>query len=434
MPNGIEVAAVWQLGSWQVDASTGEIRGEAGTARLEPKLLDLLRLLIEADGAVVSQAQLLQQLWPGVIVGEDTVARAVSRLRRALGDSARDAQYIETLPKRGYRLISPVRLIEATSSVDGSAAVQPDAPSAPVVPGITRRPGVWSAVGLGVVLAIVIGLAIYGGDPVTESGPTGGAESELLARADDHYGQYHYADNEAALQLYERVLVLRPSHPPALAGLANALVQKAMRWPDGGSGEREFRQLGEALKAGHLREPANARLLARAKGLALQALEQDPDSTIALRAFGLAASAQGDFDAALAAYRHALTVDPDAWGVLINLADVLEITGHPEQALPVFEAAFAAMERAYAREPARIRGWDAALGVLIGDRYRQRGELAKAEHWYRTVLRTTPHHGQATTALAELLRGQGDDDQADALCEALVLFDPKQGCGDPVGE
>ncbi|MCB1627442.1 MAG: tetratricopeptide repeat protein, partial [Xanthomonadales bacterium] len=231
--------------------------------------------------------------------------------------------------------------------------------------------------------------------------------------------QYHYADNEAALQLYERVLVLRPSHPPALAGLANALVQKAMRWPEGGSGEREFRQLGEALKAGHLREPANARLLARAKGLALQALEQDPDSTIALRAFGLAASAQGDFDAALAAYRHALTVDPDAWGVLINLADVLEITGHPEQALPVFEAAFAAMERAYAREPARIRGWDAALGVLIGDRHWQRGDGLQAEAWYRRVLRIAPLHPAATRALAGVLQVQGDTAGAAQLCAGL---------------
>ena len=122
-----------------------------------------------------------------------------------------------------------------------------------------------------------------------------------------------FPDNEAALLLYERVLQLRPDHPPALAGLANALVQKAMRWPQGGEAGTEFTRLRDALAAGHLQSEPGRRLLDRARGLAEEAIRVDPGSTIALRAYGLAASAQEDFDAALDAYRRALDIDPEAW-------------------------------------------------------------------------------------------------------------------------
>lgn len=399
----------WQIGDWRVDPDSGEIEGARGRARLEPKLLDLLRLLVEADGGVVSHEQLLQALWPGMIVGEDTLARSVSRLRRALGDSAKSPEYIETLPKRGYRLVAAVQRALLPRETDAAA------PAPRPAPATGRR---WWPLALA--MGVLASLAWLAWPEVPEPAAIAPApEAAMLARADDHYAQYQYPDNEAALQLYERVLTLRPDHPPALAGLANALVQKAMRWPDGAGGDREFERLGDALAAGHLREPAQARLLSRARGLAERAWQLDPELTIAWRAYGLAASAQGDFDTALDAYRNALARDPQAWGVQINLADLLEISGQPEQALPHFESAFAAMQQAYASEPARVRGWDAALGVLIGDRYLVRGDAAGAETWYRRVLAIAPSHPAASRALIALLRDQGADGEAERLCRSL---------------
>ena len=301
-------AGTGQIGDWRLDPLSGDLDGPAGRVRLEPKLLDLLRMLAEAEGQVLGHAELLQALWPGMIVGDDTIARSISRLRRALDDDARAPRYIETLPKRGYRLLAPVRRPAADEPGEGQATSN--------LHGDRLRP-------LWIVLAILFAVMAAGSfgaywwsitrtpEPLAE--PERTAESELLARADDHYAQYQFPDNEAALLLYERVLQLRPDHPPALAGLANALVQKAMRWPQGGEAGTEFTRLRDALAAGHLQSEPGRRLLDRARGLAEEAIRVDPGSTIALRAYGLAASAQEDFDAALDAYRRALDIDPEAW-------------------------------------------------------------------------------------------------------------------------
>src|SRR5438270_13793337 len=65
-------------------------------------------------------------LWPGVIVGEDSLARTVSKLRQALGDDAKAPRYIETIAKRGYRL-----LVEVESVVSSNAPAPVDLPATP---------------------------------------------------------------------------------------------------------------------------------------------------------------------------------------------------------------------------------------------------------------------------------------------------------------
>lgn len=74
---------------------------------------------------------------------------------------------------------------------------------------------------------------------------------------------------------------------------------------------------------------------------------------------------------ALATYETALEIDPEAWGVLINMGDVLEISGRAREAVPFFERAYAAMDKAYKAEPARIRPWQARLGVITAQRKEQ---------------------------------------------------------------
>jgi tetratricopeptide (TPR) repeat protein len=123
----------------------------------------------------------------------------------------------------------------------------------------------------------------------------------------------------------------------------------------------------------------------------------------------------------MAAYDAAIALDPNAWGPLINMGDVLEISGRGSEALPFFEAAYAAMTRVYENEMVRVRPWYAELGVLIGDRYKTRGENARAESWYRHVLSYAPLHRVATSHLAQLLREQGNSPAADALCRELEV-------------
>ena len=82
---------------------------QAGTARhLEPQVMDLLAFLASTGGRVVSKAEIIDAVWDGRFIAEATLTRAMADLRRALGDDHRSHQYIETIPKRGYRLAAAI--------------------------------------------------------------------------------------------------------------------------------------------------------------------------------------------------------------------------------------------------------------------------------------------------------------------------------------
>lgn len=403
--------AVFRVGGFEADRASGTLAGEDGRQRLEPKVMDLLALLAARAPRVVPREDIMAALWPGLVVGEDSLARTVSKLRQALGDDAKAPRYVETIAKRGYRLLAAVR----PAAPDAGDSVPSGPTTAPAAP--PRR--WWIAVALAAVAGIAAVLAWLppGGAPA----PPPDESVRLLARADDYYFQFSRADNEAAIELYQRVLGLHPDDPLAMAGLANALVQRCVRWPQGeGDASPAFTRLGDALANGHLeREPARSQLQ-RARLLAQRAVELAPAAAATHKALGFVAGAQRRFDTALASYRRAVELDPDAWGPLINIGDLLEITGKGEQALPYFEQAHAAMTRAYDRTPVQVRPWHAELGVLIAARHRVRGDMPAAETWYRRVLAQSPLHPAATAGLAKLLRAGGDDAQADRICAELV--------------
>ncbi|MBB1061249.1 tetratricopeptide repeat protein [Marilutibacter spongiae] len=404
-----------QFGDWRAEHASGELTGPSGTQRLEPKVMDLLFLLAGRPGDVVPREALMEALWPDMVVGDDSLARTVSKLRQALGDDARMPRYVETIAKRGYRWCGP-----AASSAPHDRTHAPAGAAALPRNGARRRS---VAVALGVLGAVAVVAVTWQAGPRPDAGPVTPVESRerdaLLARADDAYFQFSRADNEAAIELYQRVLGVHPDDPAALAGLANALVQRALRWPQAsGSDVHEFRRLGDALANGHLaREPQRGQV-ERARLLAQRAVAQAPDSAAAHKAAGFVASAQGRFDDALAAYARTVELDPDNWGAMINTGDVLDITGRAG-ADAWFERAYAAMERAYPDNPAQVRPWQAALGVLVASRLQARGDSVGAEAWYRRVLRQAPLDPAATSGLADVLRASGDAPQAERLCTEL---------------
>src|SRR5262245_9762769 len=70
--------------------------------------MDLLVFLASAEGRVVSKNEIIDTVWKGRFIAEATLTRSIADLRRALGDSSQRPQYIETIAKRGYRLVAPV--------------------------------------------------------------------------------------------------------------------------------------------------------------------------------------------------------------------------------------------------------------------------------------------------------------------------------------
>jgi Tol biopolymer transport system component/DNA-binding winged helix-turn-helix (wHTH) protein len=120
---------------------------------LEPKTFDVLRYLIEHRDRVVTKEELLDSIWKDTFVTPNVLTRAVAQLRKALGDDAFEARYIETISKRGYRFIAP------------TAAFRPETPQLSVVPPLPtqarRRAVSVVPVILAIVLLAAVGFAVF---------------------------------------------------------------------------------------------------------------------------------------------------------------------------------------------------------------------------------------------------------------------------------
>ena len=107
MRNASEVI---RFGVFEVDLRTGELRRHGLRVRLPSQSFQVLQLLLERPGGMVSREELREKLWPAntFVDFDHGVNAAVKRLREALGDSADNPRFVETLPRRGYRFIAPV--------------------------------------------------------------------------------------------------------------------------------------------------------------------------------------------------------------------------------------------------------------------------------------------------------------------------------------
>ena len=94
---------------WQVDPSANTLRNGKQLQQLEPKAMDVLLLLCRHAGEVLSSDDIVSQCWPGIATGDNPLHKTLTQLRKALGDSATNPTYIETIRKRGYRTLAEVR-------------------------------------------------------------------------------------------------------------------------------------------------------------------------------------------------------------------------------------------------------------------------------------------------------------------------------------
>ena len=100
--------AKFQVGQWRVDPGLNSISSNGTTVRLEPKVMEVLVCLASQPGEAVGKEAILKTVWPDTFVSDDVLIRSVSELRRVFEDDAREPRFIETIPKRGYRLVAPV--------------------------------------------------------------------------------------------------------------------------------------------------------------------------------------------------------------------------------------------------------------------------------------------------------------------------------------
>jgi DNA-binding winged helix-turn-helix (wHTH) protein len=114
---------LFRFGVFEAEEKSGELRRQGTRVKVNAQAFQVLLMLLERPGEVVSRESIQQRLWPeGTFVDFDHgMNSAVNRIREALGDSAAQPRYVETLARRGYRFVAPV---ECVGGSNGSPAVQ----------------------------------------------------------------------------------------------------------------------------------------------------------------------------------------------------------------------------------------------------------------------------------------------------------------------
>src|SRR5215813_8596208 len=103
----------YEFGPFRVDADDRQLLRAGEVVPLTPKVFDILLVLVQNSGHILTKAEVMKLVWPDAAVEEGNLARNISTLRNALGEKPREHQYIETVPWRGYRFVANVKQVRS---------------------------------------------------------------------------------------------------------------------------------------------------------------------------------------------------------------------------------------------------------------------------------------------------------------------------------
>jgi DNA-binding winged helix-turn-helix (wHTH) protein/TolB-like protein/Flp pilus assembly protein TadD len=176
-----------RVGDWLVDGNLNTIEREGAVVHLEPKAMAVLLHLAARPGEAVSRDELLAAVWPDVIVSDNALTQVIIKLRKALSDTAREPKYLQSISKKGYRLIADVSAGDDRPPAPGAAAEHPQPqPAAAAAPGQAprRAPAAGMVLALAAVVALVAaGLVLRAREPAAPVPPAASSESMQAATA-----------------------------------------------------------------------------------------------------------------------------------------------------------------------------------------------------------------------------------------------------------
>jgi DNA-binding winged helix-turn-helix (wHTH) protein len=284
----------FHLGKALIDPSTRSISGPGGTTVVEPRVMQVLVVLAEAAGSVVTRDTLFNRCWGGVYVGDDSLNRAVASVRRIAAEIARGSFTLETIPRTGYRLVAPQKA--AAEPVPEAGPDSPDEAS-----DRAARPSRRLVVTGGLVAATVGAVGLWSALPPSVDPRV----TELL----DH-GRQALRDelpdrDRQGLGFFRRAVAIDPDNAAAWGLLTLALRNVAENAPP-----------AETTAAIHACEAA-----------ARRALALDPREGNALAALATLRPYFGDWVAAENRLRKVLAVAPDNTAAISHLVTLLQSVG-----------------------------------------------------------------------------------------------------------
>ena len=300
---------VMRIGQANIDFDALTIHGLEGQFSMESKVMRVLEVLVENAGQVLTRSDLIEAVWGVEYGGDERLSRAISLLRKALGDSRSKAEYIETIPRRGYRFIAEIGTVESaetpeikvepesanevleTALVPDTKAKKPVAQEETQTRPKRTKPLVVLACCVLIFALVTLFIPRFNSsfNPNSTS-----AQMEL------GFENLNYFSQDSLMleseQIFSEILADNPDNAASRAGLSLALIRR---------------------HANSDRDPA---LLRRAKSSAEAALRSDDHLGLANIALGWAKEFSGDLDGAMKAYDRAGVLDPDNIFLLEGLA------------------------------------------------------------------------------------------------------------------
>jgi DNA-binding winged helix-turn-helix (wHTH) protein/tetratricopeptide (TPR) repeat protein len=333
---------------WTLLRRSGELLRDGARIRLQTQPLQVLEELLARPGELVTREELIARLWPKGVVDFDTALNsAVHRLRTALGDHAETPQYIETIPRRGYRFIG---CLDAPVVVPQEASAAPVDPLPRSAPETARPQARWWPSAAALLVVVAAAAAVWTsrveGPSVESAGPqasTGARANESYQRAQFLFQRRAPGDIALARQYYRAAIEADPDFARAWAGLAGTYWLDTVegRTPPAeglplmrDAAERAL-ELDPRLAEAHLRLAIYLSQVGDLNGHAehlRQALELDPEDPLVLGTLASHELQEGRFDEAIVLQRRAVEADPLSGVTRYNLGSMLYFAGRLDEA------------------------------------------------------------------------------------------------------
>jgi len=415
-----------RFGAFEVDLHLGQLRKHGIRLKLQDQPFQVLALLLEHPGDLVTREEFRQKLWPAdTFVDFDTgLNSAIKKLRDGLGDSAEEPRYIQTLPRRGYRFIAPLAAHpQGTPQTQGSAepgtevgaVPEPVASSgftdspvpAPSARG-TRIP--WALAGLGILLVLFFAVMRFW-NPAAMAPTAAGVDAAPPLKPQPTMGRaiilkHPSANPEANELLQYAVFLIRFQFEPLRA---RSMLERALQLDPNFTEARTYYAVTYiiAVEGGISNDPGD---ILRAEEELRRALKEDAQIALAHAMLGAVHFFHSQMDLADEETLQAIRLEPGDLGGEVWLLIQKRFLGN--------EGAMPAARKLVESEPLF---WPSRY--VLGELLREQGKTAEAMRAYELVLEQAPQNSTVLRCLARAYLDAGNLPKARQTLERLRLQD-----------